>query len=177
MGPSAESLLNPNLSPSFERARTLSAVLRWFFIINFGVTAIWLAFVPLLLIWPEAIKYNLDGSLVSVAGLPMPERINAVAAVIVRTGPALALLYHAIKVFSGFAKGEVFASQPIAHIRACGFWIIIWAFAPSAAQFILEHHVRIKFEPPLLAFGVATFIAAYVMGEARRIADENASIL
>jgi len=37
--------------------------------------------------------------------------------------------------------------------------------------------VRIKFEPALLAFGVATFIAAHVMGEARRIADENASIL
>ena len=37
--------------------------------------------------------------------------------------------------------------------------------------------MRIKFEPALLAFGIATFIAAYVMGEAQRIADENASIL
>jgi hypothetical protein len=165
------------LSPTFERARLLSNVLRWFFIINFWVTAVWLAGVPLLLIWPEAASYNLDGSLVSVAGLAMPERINAVAAVVVRTAPALVLLFHAIKVFGCFAKGEVFAAAPIAHIRAAGFWTIIWAFAPSVAQLILRHHITVKFEPPLLAFGIATFIAAHVMGEARRIADENASIL
>jgi len=164
-------------SPTFERARVLSNVLRWFFIVNFWVTAVWVAWVPLLLIWPESVQYNLDGSLVSVAGLAMPERINAVAAVVVRTAPALALLYHAIKIFGCFTKGEVFAAKPIAHIRAAGFWTIIWAFAPSAAQLILEHHVRIKFEPALLAFGIATFIAAHVMGEAQRIADENASIL
>lgn len=165
------------ISPSFERARILSHWLKWFFIVNFWVTAVWLAAVPLLLIWPEAIKYNLDDSLISVAGQPMPERISAVAAVIVRTAPALFLLHHAIRIFSSFAKGEVFAARPITHIRAAGFWTILWAFAPSAAQFILEHHVRIKFEPALLAFGIATFIAAHVMGEAQRIADENASIL
>jgi hypothetical protein len=165
------------LSPSFERARTLSSVLRWFFIINFGVTALWLGSVPLALVWPEAAQYNIDGSLVSLAGQPMPGRLYTVAAILVRPLPALVLLFHAIKVFSSFARGEVFAAKPIAHIRACGFWTIVWAFAPSAAQLILEHHVRIKFEPPILAFGVATFIAAYVMGEARRIADDNASIL
>jgi hypothetical protein len=165
------------LSPTFDRARTLSNVLRWFFVVNFWVTAAWVACVPLLLIWPESIKYSLDGSLVSVAGQPMPERISAVAAVIIRTAPALFLLHHAIKIFSSFAKGEVFAARPIKHIRAAGLWTILWAFAPSAAQFILEHHIRIKFEPPLLAFGIATFIAAHVMGEAQRIADDNASIL
>lgn len=167
----------PSLSPSFERARFWSGILRWFFVINFGVTALWLASTPLLLIWPEIASYNLDGSLVAVAGQPMPERINAIGAIIVRTIPALVLLYHAIRIFGCFAKGEVFAPTPITHIRAAGFWTIVWAFAPSAAQLILEHHVRIKFEPALLAFGVATFIAAYVMGEAQRIADENASIL
>jgi hypothetical protein len=165
------------LSPSFNRARIWSRVLWWFFVIDFGVTALWLASVPLLLIRPDIASYNLDGSLVLVAGLAMPERIHAVLAIVVRTAPALMLLYHAIKIFGCFAKGEVFAHRPITHIRAAGLWIIIWAFAPSAAQLILEGHVRVKFEPPLLAFGVATFIAAYVMAEARRIADENASIL
>jgi hypothetical protein len=165
------------LSPGFERARTLSKTLWWFFVINFGITALWLASVPVLLIWPEIASYNLDGSLVSVAGQPMPERINSVLAILVRTAPALVLLYHAIQIFGCFAKGQVFAAKPIIHIRAAGLWTIIWAFAPSAAQLILEGHVRMKFEPALLAFGVATFIAAHVMAEARRIADENASIL
>ena len=164
-------------SPSFERARSLSAMLWWFFVINFGVTALWLASAPVLLIWPESASYNLDDTIVSMAGLPMPERINAVLAIIARTAPALFLLYHAIQIFGCFRKGEVFAAKPIAHIRAAGFWTIIWAFAPSAGQLILEGHVRMKFEPALLAFGVATFIAAHVMAEAQRIADENASIL
>lgn len=164
-------------SPSFQPARIWSAVLWWFFVINFGVTALWLASAPVLLIWPESASYNIDGSLVSVAGLPMPARINAVLALVVRTLPALVLLWHAIQVFGCFRKGEVFAARPIRHIRAAGFWTIIWAFAPSAAQLILHGHVRLKFEAPLLAFGIATFIAAHVMAEARRIADENASIL
>src|SRR5213075_1718327 len=145
------------LSPTFERARLLSNVLRWFFIINFWVTAVWLAGVPLLLIWPEAASYNLDGSLVSVASLAMPERINAVAAVVVRTAPALVLLYHAIKLFGCFTKGEVFAVRPITHIRAAGLWTVIWAFAPVLSELVLQHQHIVKFNPPLLAFGIATF--------------------
>lgn len=164
-------------SPSFERAKGLSHALWWLFIINFVVTAVWLAFVPVLLIWPQIASYNIDGSIVAVAGLPMPERINAVWAIVVRTTPALFLLWHAIQIFGAFRKGEVFAPKPIGHIRAAGFWTIIWAFAPSAAQLILEGHVRMKFEPALLAFGIATFIAAHVMAEAQRIADDNASIV
>jgi len=165
------------LSPTFERARSLSNVLRWFFVINFGVTALWLAAVAALLIWPQIASYSPDGSLMSVAGLPMPERINAVAAITIRTAPALVLLYHAIKIFGCFAKGEVFAATPIAHIRAAGFWTILWAFTPALSEIVLDHQHIVKFDPPLLAFGIATFIAAHVMGEAQRIADENASIL
>ena len=165
------------LSPTFERARLLSNVLRWFFVINFGVTVLWLATVPVLLIWPQTAGYNLDGSLIAVASLAMPERMNAVAAIVIRTAPALVLLYHAIRIFGCFAKGEVFAPTPIAHIRAAGFWTSVWAFAPALSQIVLHHQHIVKFDPPLLAFGVATFIAAHVMGEAQRIADENASIL
>ncbi|HKU54149.1 MAG TPA: hypothetical protein VJP60_02205 [Rhizomicrobium sp.] len=165
------------LSPTFERARALSKVLRWFFIINLGVTAVWVASVLALLIWPQAANYSPDGSLISVAGLPMPERITAVAATIIRTAPALVLLYHAIKIFGCFARGEVFAATPITHIRAAGFWTIIWAFAPALSELVLQHQHVVKFNLPLLAFGIATFIAAHVMGEAQRIADENASIL
>jgi len=165
------------LSPSFERARIWSNVLRCFFIVNFWVTALWLAGVLLVLIWPEAAKYNPDNSLLSVSSLAMPERIKAVAADVARTLPALILLYYAIKIFGCFARGEVFAPVPIAHIRAAGLWTVIWGFAPTAARIILDHHVTVKFEPALVAFGIATFIAAHVVGEAQRIADENASIL
>jgi len=165
------------LSPSFERARTLSNVLRWFFILNFGVTALWLAWVLILPIWPQAASYSPDGSLASLAGLPMPGRINAVAATIIRTAPALVLLRHAVKIFGCFARGEVFTATPITHIRAAGFWTVIWAFAPALAEIVLQHQHIVKFNAPLLAFGAATFIAAYVMGEAQRIANENASIL
>lgn len=165
------------LSPTFERARTLSNSLHWFFVINFGVTALWLAAVAALLIWPQIASYSPDGSLASVAALPMPGRMNEVAAIVIRTGPALVVLYHAIKIFGCFAKGEVFAATPIIHIRAAGFWTTLWAFTPALSQIVLDHQHIVKFDPPLLAFGIATFIAAHVMGEAQRIADENASIL
>lgn len=164
-------------SPSFQQARTWSAVLWWFFVINFGFTALWLIAAAALPVWQVPASFLMDDMLIKVAAEPMNERLTAAWAIVVRTTPALFLLYHAIQVFGCFRKGEVFAVKPIKHIRAAGFWTIVWAFAPSAAQLILHGHVRLKFEPPLLAFGIATFIAAHVMAEARRIADENASIL
>jgi hypothetical protein len=177
MRDTAAALLNPNLLPSFERGRTLSGILRWCFTINFGITALWLAWVLILPIWPQAASYSPDGTLASLAALPMPGRINAVAATIIRTAPALVLLRHAIQIFGCFARGEIFTATPITHIRAAGFWTVIWAFAPVLAEIVLQHQHIVKFNPPLLAFGIATFIAAYVMGEGVRIADENASIL
>jgi hypothetical protein len=103
---------------------------------------------------------------------------------VIRTLPALVLLHHAQRLFRLFARGEVFAPAPIHHIRVIGAWLIVWAFASTAGHIALNlatgaHPVigHVQFEPPLLAFGIATTIAATVMAEARRIADENASIL
>jgi hypothetical protein len=152
-------------------------MLWWFFVINFGVTGLWLVAAAVLPLWPVPASFTMDDTLISLAAQPMEARLNAALAIVVRTAPALFLLWHAIQVFGCFKKGEVFAQRPITHIRAAGLWTIIWAFAPSAAQLILQGHVRMKFEPALLAFGIATFIAAHVMAEAQRIADENASIL
>lgn len=166
------------LSPAFNKARTLSRILMVFFVAAFWLNLAWMLAAAALPVWPEAARFTFDGSLVDVAGQPMPVRLNAVLAIVIRILPGLVLLHHAAALFGGFARGEVFTAAAIARIRAVGTWTVVWAFAPAIAHVILHHDGHgLHFEPPLLAFGAATVIAAHVMGEARRIADENASIL
>jgi hypothetical protein len=166
------------LSPAFDKARSLSQVLMVFFVAAFWLNLAWMLAAAALPIWPEAARFTFDGSLVDVAGQPMPVRLNGVVAIVIRILPALVLLHHAAALFRGFAKGDVFTAAAIARIRAIGAWIIVWAFTPAAAHIVLAHNGHgLHFELPFLAFGGATFVAAHVMGEARRIADENASIL
>ena len=129
-----------------------------------------------LLIWPQAASYNLR-RFADFSGQPgHAGRMNAVAAIMIRTAPALVLLYHA-KIF-GVSQGRGFREPHRSSISAPpDFGPSSGPSRPQLAEIVQHHQHIVKFDPPLLAFGVATFIAAHVMGEAQRIADENASIL
>jgi len=85
-------------------------------------------------------------------------------------------------VFGHFARGEVFALPVIGHIRRAGLWLIVFFFANIAGQAALRAANLAPQEwadgtawP--LVLGVVTFIAAYVMEEARRIAADHAEIV
>ena len=79
-------------------------------------------------------------------------------------------------------RGEVFTSAAIANIRAASLWMLAVAFATSIDQFTFNAVVGLgahglSFNPAMLFFGLCTYVAAYVMAEARRIADDNASFV
>jgi hypothetical protein len=165
------------LSPDFATARVLSQTLRVFFIVNFAVAVVGLLATAIMPLWPQAVQFSLDDSLAAAVRLPMEQRVSTAVESVLQTLPALFVLYYAIRLFGLFAKGEVFTTRAIGHIRAVGQWTIVWAVAPAILQMLLHRDGHMHFEAVLLAFGVSTFIAAHVMAEAQRIADENASIL
>jgi hypothetical protein len=137
--------------------------------------------VPLLAVWPQAGSIRWGNDLIEFTGLSPAQRVGLLAATEVGMIPALFLLHHARRLFGCFWRGEVFAAASVSHIRAAGFWLVVSAFAAMVATIGLysTHGVKADVELDLrsVVFGIATFIAAYVMGEARRIADENASFL
>jgi hypothetical protein len=181
MSDSAAALLNPILSPSFQRARTLSRILAVLFTIGFWLGLVLALCVPLLAIWPQAGSIRWGNDLIEFMGLSPAQRVGLLAATEVGMIPALFLLHHARRLFGCFWRGEVFAAASVSHIRAAGFWLVVSALAAMVAKIGLysTHGVKADVELDLqsLVFGIATFIAAHVMGEARRIADENASFL
>jgi hypothetical protein len=103
--------------------------------------------------------------------------------------PPLFILHHARRMFRYFKRGEVFGAAPIDHIRLTGLWLMISVPFTFVAQILLNLAVRapdvaartprVYFDnnPVFLLFGLGIYVAAYVMAEARRIADENASIV
>ena len=172
---------NPYLSPSFDRARTLSRILAVLFTIGFWLALALAICVPPLAVWPHAGSIKWDTYLIEFTGLSTARRAWLLAAVEVGMIPYLFLLHHARKLFGCFWRGEVFAIASVSHIRAAGFWLVISALAGMAAKIGIYSATNIKTDVELdersLVFGIVTFIAAYVMAEARRLADENASIL
>ena len=182
MPESADALLNPNLSPSFNKARTLSRILAVLFTIGFWLALVLALCVPLLAIWPHAGSVKWDADLIiEFTGLSPAQRVGLLASVEAGMIPSLFLLHHARRLFGCFSRGEVFATTSVSHIRAAGLWLVVSVLATMAARIGIYaiNHVQADVELNVqgLAFGIATFIAAHVMGEAQRIADDNASIL
>ncbi len=173
---------SPALSPEFDKAKRLSRGMTFLLGLGFWVTAGWLAALPVLLIWPSA--GGLAGLAVAPASLSFGPRAGALFAVFLGSAPSLLVLYQARRVFANFAKGEVFVPSTIAHIRSAGLWLMVSAFASGVEQILfnlfagvrpLAHDLDLK--PVLLVFGIAVYIAAYVMAEAQRVADDNAAIV
>jgi len=186
------------LSPSFGRARTLSRIMTVLFAIAFLVMLSTAVSAPVMVIFPKSpggadLGIGLgNGVGVNFGALHGWPAINAMLTVELFCLPSVLMLYHILKLFFCFTRGEVFANNPIAHIRAAGLWLTASFFTSIAAVFLLDlfgvnHGGRFHFPGALPALvlwfsgklfaGIATTIAAYVMAEARRIADENASIL
>ena len=176
---------NPPLSPRFDRARRVSRIVAVLLAIGFWVTVAWLIALPVLLIWPESGGWgSIAGVTVAPAALSFGHRAGAVFAILLGTAPSLLILHHAARAFVQFAKGEVFVTTAIAHIRSAGLWLIVAGFATAVEQVLfnlfaavrpIAHELQLR--PTLLFIGLAVYVMAYVMVEAQRIAADNASIV
>lgn len=195
-------LLNPNFSPSLGRARTLSRIMAVLFALGFLVMLSCALSGVVFVFFPNSPSGTGHGiGFMNDFGVGFGSKRGwAIIAAMVATEltfvPTVLVLYHMCKLFLCFAKGRVFAAQPIAHIRWAGLWQIISFFTGIAAIYLLvlsgdrgglyrlvaaqPFHslpmVAVRYENAIFV-GVPILIAAYVMAEARRIADENASIL
>jgi hypothetical protein len=180
------------LSPDFERARKLSRIMAVLFTIAFWLT---LAATILALAIPlDPIiergghggvghgTIGFDTLTLSLEGLSVSQCLLVMLAFEITILPLVFLMHHARRLFSHFARGEVFAVAAITHIQAAGLWLIVSFFSPIAGGILLLAGGMAAGQPigpglwPL-GTGVVTFIAAHVMAEARRIADDNAGII
>ena len=192
--------LAPALSPPFDRARKLSRVIGILFALGFlvmlsvALSAIAFVFLPTT---PSGVGHGIgfsQGFTAGFKGLDVWQRIGSMAGVELITLPTVLVLHHMRKLFFCFARGEVFAAQPIAQIRWAGLWMTASFFLGIAGVFLLAASgqmqgimsvVRFPYAVPALALrfddgiftGIPLIIAAYVMTEARRIAADHAEIV
>jgi hypothetical protein len=174
----------PILSPAFEQARSLSRMLSTAFAIFFYMTLFYLAVVALLMLVRNGSIGWEDAAKVPLADHPVEARLLGAFSLMVGVLPGLFMLHHAQRLFGLFAQGEVFTTAATAHVRGAGIWLVVSACAAGVAKvgLAIAHGDPVQLTQHLvhldsLAFGIATVVAAHVMTEARRIADENASIL
>ena len=183
------------ISSSFDRARRISVVIVLLFDIVLWLAAAFTVLAPLalLLALPNLALISTDLPAQAAAewakhsSLPLFEisigrKLLLVSDFLVAMAPTLLILFHGRKLFAGFTRGQVFTEASIAHLKALGFWLIVsvvlgvfvQTFFFAVAQ-IRDHAFDI--EPMTLLYGAMTYVAAYVMEEARRIAADNAEIV
>jgi hypothetical protein len=177
----------PGLSPDFNKAKQISSIMTIILAVCFWGTLAWLAVLPVSLIWPGAVGWGglwQSGVAIAPASLSVGARTGALLAIVLSVTPPLLVLHHAIRAFANFAKGRVFVPATIAHLRAIGLWLIVSGFASGMSQALFNVFARVHpvahdldFRPVLIAFGIGISVAAYVMAEAQRIADDNAAII
>lgn len=147
----------PALSPGFDRARRLSRAL----VIALTVCLV-LGVVGLIGFTVYMVSPDLQEMIARHTSHRLPGKHKYFFALIAAVPYGLALIY-ARKLFARFAAGEVFTAQTIGILRTAALWLTVSGFLP--------------FQPLTLIAGVATYVAAYVMVEACRLADDSASIV
>jgi len=177
----------PALSPDFERARKLSRFMAVMFTIAFWLTllgTIVILAIPFVPYRPhgDTSVVGFNDITVVVGGLSFGQRAWVSLVMVIAALPTVFLMHHTRRVFGHFARGEVFILPVIGHVRQAGLWLVISFFANIAGQTALRLTGLIPREQahgsawPLI-IGVVTFIAAYVMAEAQRIAADHAEIV
>lgn len=156
-GPVPDTTPVPTLSPGFDRARRLSRALVVALTICIALGIVGLVAFTIYMISPD-----LQELAARHTTHRLPGKGKYAFALIAAIPYGLALLY-ARKLFARFAAGEVFTEKTIGILRTAALWLTISGFLP--------------FQPLTLIAGVATYVAAYVMVEACRLADDSASIV
>jgi hypothetical protein len=188
--------LTPSLSPGFAFARKLSRVMAVIFTLAFLLMLFVLVANLVTAIFPQPnIGTGLEHGIRISGNLRGWQAAGAFVAASLVLVPDMMILQHTSRLFFCFAKGEVFAAKPIAHIRGAGLWLTAAFFTGIAAIYLLQlcgqqnayFPVHIYFPAGLiplslefkgdLLIGLPTIIAAHVMEEARRIAADHAEIV
>lgn len=180
--------IHPAMPQSFDRARRISVVIVLLFDIAFWGSVVFLVAAPVAILFflpglaglfaAEWAKY----SSLPVADFSIGRRLLLAVVFLIAMTPKPFLFFHGRKLFAGFARGAVFTEATIAHLKALGFWLIASVVLGVAAQmfFFAIAEVRdTKFDMQItsLLYGAMTYVAAYVMAEARHIAADNAEII
>jgi hypothetical protein len=134
---------------------------------------------------PSGVGYGIGlphGVRIGFGTLNRWQAVGAMVATEIMVLPILLTLHYSRKLFGCFAKGDIFAAKPIAHIRAAGLWLTVSFFTDTAGIILLSHCGQNQHISPVeflgtLFIGIPIIIAAYVMEEARRIAADHAEIV
>ncbi|MCA0202189.1 MAG: hypothetical protein LCH56_15380 [Proteobacteria bacterium] len=156
-GQTPETTPAPSLSPGFDRARRLSRAL----VVALTVCLV-LGVIGLIAFTIYMLSPDFQELVARHTTHHLPGKGKYAFALIAAIPYGLALIY-ARKLFARFAAGEVFTAETIGILRTAAMWLTISGFLP--------------FQPLTLIAGVATYVAAYVMVEACRLADDSASIV
>jgi hypothetical protein len=125
------------------------------------------------------------------AQVPIPYRLAALVIELVPVGFAVWALWSLARVFANYALGRVFSAEPLGHLNNLAVALFLSVITDIVLQLpisaLLSWHLGPHHREMSLGIGSddvsrlfvagAVLVIARVMGEARRVADENAGFV
>ena len=181
--------LSDPVSPNLARLSRIMSILA-----TLGMIAV-PAIVAAIFLYPGASQFlmlnmsHVGGKL--TAAVPILYRIDALLCETLPLGLSVWALWSLRQLFSNYANGRVFSAEPLRHLNNVATALFLGVLADIVMEvpitFLLTLHNPPGHREITLSFGstdvVWLFIAgtvlviARVMGEARRVADENAAFV
>ncbi len=177
------------VSPKLARLSRIMAVLA-----TLGIIVV-PAIVAAIFLYPDATQFlmlnisHVGGKLTEA--VPIQYRLDALFCEVLPIGLTVWALWSLRQLFSNYADGHVFSAEPLRHLNHVATALFLGVLADSVMEVPVTYFLTVH-NPPghreiSLSFGsndvVWLFIAgtvlviARVMGEARRVADENAAFV
>jgi hypothetical protein len=127
----------------------------------------------------RGVTINFSEILIPVEPLSMPARLVLIAVLTLSIGVLFKGLYHLERLFSDYARGEIFTTQTAAQIRQLGITAILWGVVSIiwaiAALGLVHMSQPMSFHLHLdsIFIGIVIIVISWFMAAAAEMREEN----
>jgi hypothetical protein len=127
----------------------------------------------------RGVTVNFSEVFIPVEPLAMPARLILIAILALSMGVMFKGLYHLQRLFSDYARGEIFTTRTAGQIRQLGITAILWAcvgiiWAVAAFGFApTRHPMSFQLHLDFIFTGVVIIVISWFMDAAAEIREEN----
>ena len=130
----------------------------------------------------ENMTFSLDSQQIPIAQLDAIGRTTIILVFWLLVAVFLRGLWHAIKLFGLYEKGEIFLAENIKHIKRIGETLILWAIIKVLTSFAvtsvmlyegLDTGINVTFNLTALMIGLLIYVISWVMDEGRKLREEH----
>ncbi len=130
----------------------------------------------------ENMTFSMDSQQIPIGTIDRLSQITLILVFWSLVAVFLRGLWHGIKLFGLYEKGEIFLAKNIEHLKRIGETLIMWAIIKGLTSFAvtsvmlyegLDTGINVTFNITALMIGLLIYVISWVMDEGRKLREEQ----